>query len=78
MIWCDNLSVNVSQRAFQFRVLHGICTECPYESRQMGQAERMTRTLETIACTVLLAAGMDKRWWHHAILYANTTHNIQY
>ena len=44
----------------------------------MGLAERMNRTLETIARTVLLASGMDKRWWHHAILYANTIHNVQY
>jgi hypothetical protein len=44
----------------------------------MGTAERMNSTLETIARTVLLASGMDKRWWHHAILYANTIHNVQY
>ena len=44
----------------------------------MGPADRMNCTLETIARTVLLASGMDKRWWHHAILYANTIHNVQY
>ncbi len=38
----------------------------------------MNRTLETIARTVLLASGMDNRWWYHAILYANTIHNVQY
>jgi hypothetical protein len=50
---------------------------CPYESNQMGTAECMNHTLETIASTVFLAEGMDKHW-HHATLYANTTHNIQY
>ena len=77
---CDNASVNVSARATQFRVSKNIRTEtcCPYESNQMGTAERMNRTLETTGRTVLLASGLDKRWWHHAIMYATYTHNLQY
>ena len=77
---CDNASVNVSARATQFRVSKNIQTEtcCPYESNQMGTAERMNRTLETTGRTVLLASGLDKRWWHHAIMYATYTHNLQY
>ncbi len=80
MLRCDNASVNISVRASLFREARGIRTEtsCPYESHQMGTAERMNHTLETIACTVLLASGMDKRWWNHAILYAITIHNVQY
>jgi hypothetical protein len=31
-----------------------------------------------ITSTVLLASVIDKRWWHHAILYATTIHNVQY
>ena len=52
---------NVSQRAAQFTVLHRIRTKpsCPYESHRMGKAERMNRTLEAMARTLLLAAGMD-------------------
>jgi hypothetical protein len=61
---CDNASVNISASATSFYEARGIRTEtsCPYESHQMGTAERMNRTLETIARTVLLASGMDKRW----------------
>lgn len=44
----------------------------------MGTAELMNQTLETIARTVLLAGGLDKRWWHHAVMYATYTHNLQY
>ena len=77
---CDNASVNVSSRATQFRLARNIRTEtsCPYESHQMGTAERINRTLTNTARTVLLASGLDKRWWHHAMMYANYTHNIQY
>ncbi len=63
---CDNASVNISARATSFREARGIRTETscplrcsPYESHQMGTAERMNCTLETIASTVLLASGMD-------------------
>ena len=77
---CDNASVNVSARATQFRLARNIRTEtsCPYESQQMGTAERINRTLTSTARTVLLASGLDKRWWHHAMMYANYTQNIQY
>jgi hypothetical protein len=78
VLCCDNASVNISARATSFCEARGIRKETsyPYESHQMGTPEHINRTLETIARTVLLASGMDKRWWHHAILYANTTHNL--
>ena len=61
ILQCDNASVNVSARATQFRLARNIRTEtcCPYESHQMGTAERMNRTLQTTARTVLLASGLD-------------------
>ena len=41
-------------------VLYLACwTSCPYEGHRMGKAERMNRTLEAMARTLLLAAGMD-------------------
>ena len=77
---CDNASVNVSRRATAFRVQKGIRTEtiCPYESHQAGVAERMNRTLVTGARTVLLASGLERQWWHHAILYQTFMQNIKY
>jgi hypothetical protein len=77
---CDNASVNVSRRATSFRVAKGIRTEtiCPSESHQAGTAERMNRTLVTGARTVLLASGLERRWWHHAVLYQTFLQNIRY
>ena len=67
----DNASVNVSSQATSFRVAKGIRTEtiCPSESHQNGTAECMNRTLVTGARTVLLASGLERRWWHHTVMY---------
>jgi hypothetical protein len=77
---CDNASVNVSRRATSFRVAKGIRTEtiCPSESHQNGTAERMNRTLVTGARTVLLASGLERRWWHHAVMYQTFLQNVKY
>jgi hypothetical protein len=77
---CDNASVNVSRRATSFRVSKGIRTEtiCPSESHQNGTAERMNRTLVTGARTGLLASGLERRWWHHAVMYQTFLQNIKY
>ena len=77
---CDNASVNVSRRATSFRVARGIRTEtiCPSESHQAGTAERMNRTLVTGARTVLLASGLERCWWHHALMYQTFLQNIKY
>jgi hypothetical protein len=77
---CDNASVNVSRRASSFRVAKGIRTEtiCPSESHQNGTAERMNRTLVTGARTVLLASGLERRWWHHAVMYQTYLQNVKY
>jgi len=77
---CDNASYIVSRRATSFRVSKGIRTEtiCPYESNQAGTAERMNRTLFSGARTVLLASGLDRCWWHHAVMYQTYLQNIKY
>jgi hypothetical protein len=77
---CDNASVNFSRRATSFRVAKGIRTEtiCPFESHQNGTAERMNRTLMTGARTVLLASGLERRWWHHAVKYQTFLQNVKY
>ncbi len=58
----------------------GIRTEtiCPSESHQNGTAERMNRTLVTGARTVLLASGLERRWWHHAVMYQTFLQNVKY
>jgi hypothetical protein len=77
---CDNASVNVLRRATSFRVSKGIRTEtiCPSESHQNGTAERMNCTLVTGARTVLLASGLERRWWHHVVMYQTFLQNIKY
>ena len=76
----DNAPVNVSRRSENFRVLHGIRSEriCPGESHQLGQAERMNGTLFSGARTALLASGLDRRWWHHAVMFQTALQNIKY
>ena len=80
MLRCDNASVNISRRATSFRLSKGIRTETigPSESHQAGTAERMNRTLLTGARTVLLASGLNRRWWHHALMYQTFLQNIKY
>ena len=77
---CDNASVNVSRRVQSWLKDHAIRleTSCPYESHQNGKAERMNRTLETIARTVLLSSGLDMQWWSKAVMYATYNHNLRY
>ena len=76
----DNAPVNVSRRSENFRVLHGIRTEriCPGESHQLGQAERMNGTLFSGARTALLASGLERCWWHHAVMFQTALQNVKY
>ena len=76
----DNAPVNVSRRAENFRVARAIRTEriCPGESHQLGQAERMNGTLFSGARTALLASGLERCWWHHAVMYQTVLQNIKY
>jgi hypothetical protein len=48
------------------------------ESHQNGTAERMNCTLVTGARTVLLTSGLERRWWHHAVMYQTFLQNIKY
>ena len=68
----------MSRRAMAFRIAKGIRTEtiCPSESHQNGTAERMNLTLLEAASTVLVASGLDKPWWFHAVRYQAYLHNI--
>ena len=43
----------------------------PYTPQQNGVAERYNRTLEDKARTMMFHAGLPKRFWEHAIRYAN-------
>jgi hypothetical protein len=76
----DNAPVNVSRRSENFRVLNGIRTEriCPEESHQLGQVERMNGTLFSGARTALLASGLERCWWHHAVMFQTALQNVKY
>ena len=43
-------------------------------------AERMNRTLVQVtgAQIVLLASGLKRSWWHHAVMYQTFLQNIKY
>ena len=76
----DNASVNVSQKVTAFLDQHSICskTSNPYEPRQTGKAERMIQTLCSAARTVLVASGLNGRFWSLALQFASRVHNLQY
>ena len=76
----DNASVNVSRAVMGFLDQHGIRSETsnPYEPWQNGKVERMIQTVMGTARTVLLASGLDARFWGHALPYAVRIHNLQY
>ena len=76
----DNASVNVSQQVLAFLNQHGIRSETsnPYEPWQNGQPERLIQTLCNTARTVLVASGLEGRFWYQALQYSVRIHNIQY
>ena len=63
-----------------FSSLHCIGSEhiCPLagEIHHLGQAERMNGTLFSGARTALFASGLERRWWHHAVMFQTALQNI--
>jgi hypothetical protein len=38
----------------------------------------MNRTLVTDVCTVLLASGLERGWWHHTVMYQTFLQNVKH
>jgi len=73
---CDNGGEYINSDFLDFCRSKGIRTlrSVPYNHQQNGRAERLNRTLEDRARTLLMESGMPKSFWS-AILCANYTLN---
>lgn len=70
---CDNGKEYINSSVIDFCKKQGIrmLNTVPYNHPQNGRAERLNRTLEDLARTVLGKSGTPKSFWSEAVLYAN-------
>ncbi|KAK7588126.1 hypothetical protein V9T40_005371 [Parthenolecanium corni] len=70
---CDNGKEYVNSSFIDFCKKKGIrvLNTVPYNHPQNGKAERLNRTLEDLARTVLGKSGAPKSFWSEAVLYSN-------
>ncbi|KAK7601357.1 hypothetical protein V9T40_008798 [Parthenolecanium corni] len=70
---CDNGREFINSDVIEFCKQKGIrlINSVPYNHQQNGRAERLNRTLEDRARTMLLESGLPKTFWSEAILCSN-------
>jgi histone deacetylase 1/2 len=68
-IQCDNGKEFDNRSLHDFASTHGIHVRfsCPYTSQQNGKAERVIRTVNDIARTLLFQASMPPKFWAESI-----------
>lgn len=78
IIRSDHGKEYVNKELEQLYLDYGIKTQytIPYNPEQNGVAERKNRTLVEAARTMLIDAGMEKKYWGEAVNTANRIQNI--